>query len=280
MRIIRSIDEMKDEIHRHRSQHASIGFVPTMGYIHQGHLKLIRESVKKNSCTVVSVYVNPTQFGPDEDYEKYPRDLDRDAKILTKEKVDYLFTPKDNEMYPQGYKTYVEVQDLKDVMCGASRPGHFKGVCTVVLKLFNIVNPHRAYFGQKDAQQAVILKKMVEDLNVDVEISVLPIVREKDGVALSSRNSLLNPEQRTAARCLYESLQLARKVFFNGEKDSDKIVSLIRNHIKKEKWARIDYVAIVNKNSLESLPKIRQSKTLIALAVYIGKVRLIDNMII
>ncbi|MFW6124164.1 MAG: pantoate--beta-alanine ligase [Acidobacteriota bacterium] len=280
MRIVRIIDEMKNEILRRRAQGESIGFVPTMGYVHEGHLSLIRESVKKNDCTVVSVYVNPTQFGPDEDYERYPRDLSRDAKILTEEKVDYLFSPEDNKMYPKGYKTYVEVHDLQDVMCGASRTGHFRGVCTVVLKLFNIINPHRAYFGQKDAQQAVILKKMVEDLNVDVEISVLPIVREKDGLALSSRNSLLNSEQRAAALCLYESLQSAKNLISEGENNSDKIIDLIRNHIKKEKFARIDYVVIVNKNNLKPLPKVRTNETLIALAVYIGRVRLIDNIII
>jgi pantoate--beta-alanine ligase len=280
MKIIRIIDEMKNEMREHRSQGDIIGFVPTMGYLHKGHLSLIRESVKKNECTVVSIYVNPTQFGPGEDYEQYPRDLDRDAKILTEEGVDYLFIPKDREMYPKGYKTYVEVHDLQDVMCGESRPGHFRGVCTVVLKLFNITKPHRAYFGQKDAQQAVILKKMVEDLNMDVQISSLPIVREKDGLALSSRNNLLSSEQRKAALCLYQSLQRAKKLFAEGEKNSHKIIDMIRNHIEKEKFAKIDYVVIVNKNNLESLPKIIKGETLIALAVYIGRVRLIDNIII
>ncbi|MFO7979441.1 MAG: pantoate--beta-alanine ligase [Candidatus Aminicenantes bacterium] len=280
MKIIRIIDEMKNEMRKHRSQGEIIGFVPTMGYLHEGHLTLIRESVKKNDCTVVSVYVNPTQFGPGEDYEQYPRDLDRDAKILTDEGVDYLFIPKDMKMYPKGYKTYVEVHDLQDVMCGASRPGHFRGVCTVVLKLFNITKPHRAYFGQKDAQQAVILKKMAEDLNMDVQISSLPIVREKDGLALSSRNNLLSPEQREAALCLHQSLQRAKKLFTEGEKNSHKIIDMIRNHIEEEKFAKIDYVVIVNKNNLESLPKIIKGETLIALAVYIGKVRLIDNVII
>jgi pantoate--beta-alanine ligase len=280
MRIFQIIKEMKNEMRSRRSHGDSIGFVPTMGYLHEGHLSLIRESVKKNDCTVVSVYVNPAQFGPDEDYEQYPRDLDRDAEILNEERVDYLFTCKDSEMYPKGYKTYVEVHDLQDIMCGASRPGHFRGVCTVVLKLFNIIKPQKAYFGQKDAQQAVILRKMVEDLNIDVKISVLPIVREKDGLALSSRNSLLNPEQRTAALCLNESLQLAKKLFSEGENDSEKIINLMRNHIKEEKFAKIDYIVIVNKNNLESLPKIKKGETLIALAVYIGKVRLIDNIII
>lgn len=280
MRVIRTIDKMKDEMSQYRSIGNTIGFVPTMGYLHQGHLSLIRESVKANECTVVSAYVNPTQFGPNEDYEQYPRDLDRDKKILAQEGVDYLFTCKDEEMYPSGYKTYVEVRDLQDVLCGASRPGHFRGVCTVVLKLFHIIKPHRAYFGQKDAQQAVILKKMVQDLNVDVEIFVLPIVREKDGLALSSRNKLLGPKQRDAALCLYKGLQLARQVFLKGEKNSDKIINLLRNHINKEKLAKMDYIEIVNRNNLEPLPRIIEGQTLIALAVYIGEVRLIDNILI
>jgi len=280
MKIIRLIDEMKKEMVRRRSRGDCIGLVPTMGYLHQGHLSLIRESVRKNSCTVVSVYVNPTQFGPGEDYERYPRDLDRDAKILTDAGVDYLFIPSNEDMYPTGYKTYVEVHDLQDVMCGASRPGHFRGVCTVVLKLFHITKPHKAYFGQKDAQQAVILKKMADDLNMEVKISVLPIVRERDGLALSSRNSLLNPDQRETALCLYQSLQLAEKLFEQGERNSSKIINLMKNHIKKKKGAHIDYVVIVNKNNLESMAKIRKGETLIAGAVYIGKVRLIDNVVI
>jgi len=183
-------------------------------------------------------------------------------------------------MYPDGYKTYVEVHDLQDVMCGASRPGHFRGVCTVVLKLFHIVGPDCAYFGQKDSQQAVILKKMLEDLNMDVAISVLPIVREQDGVALSSRNSLLKKEERSAARCLYRSLQLAKEAVRGGKKESSELVNLIRNEIIKEEPAKIDYIEIVDKNTLESVTEIKEGRTLIALAVYMGKVRLIDNMIV
>jgi len=280
MKVIQSIEEMKKEMRRHGHERESIGFVPTMGYLHEGHLSLVREAVKRTDCTVVSVYVNPTQFGPNEDFEQYPRDLDKDAEILDEEGVDYLFTPKDSDMYPNEYRTYVEVQDLQDVMCGASRPGHFRGVCTVVMKLFHIVGPDRAYFGQKDAQQAVILKKMVEDLNMDIAISVLPIVREKDGVALSSRNSLLKKEERSAARCLFRSLQLAMEAVRGGKRESSEVVNLIRNEIGKEKSAKIDYIEIVNKNTLESMMEIKQGRTLIALAVYIGKVRLIDNMIV
>ncbi len=280
MKVIHSIEAMKEKMRRHRSEGDTIGFVPTMGYLHEGHLSLIREAVARTDCIVVSVYVNPTQFGPNEDFEQYPRDLDKDAKILAEEGVDYLFTPKDSDIYPDGYKTYVEVHDLQDVMCGASRPGHFRGVCTVVLKLFHIVGPNKAYFGQKDAQQAVILKKMVRDLNMDVTISVLPIIREQDGVALSSRNSLLNKEERSAARCLYRSLQLAVEAVRGGKRGSREVVNLIQDEIEKEKLARIDYIEIVNKNTLESMTEIKQATTLIALAVYIGKVRLIDNIIV
>jgi pantoate--beta-alanine ligase len=280
MKVIHSIEAMKEKMRRHRSEGDTIGFVPTMGYLHEGHLSLIREAVARTDCIVVSVYVNPTQFGPNEDFEQYPRDLDKDAKILAEEGVDYLFTPKDSDIYPDGYKTYVEVHDLQDVMCGASRPGHFRGVCTVVLKLFHIVGPNKAYFGQKDAQQAVILKKMVRDLNMDVTISVLPIIREQDGVALSSRNSLLNKEERSAARCLYRSLQLAVEAVRGGKRGSREVVNLIQDEIEKEKLTRIDYIEIVNKNTLESMTEIKQATTLIALAVYIGKVRLIDNIIV
>jgi len=280
MKVIKSIREMKNEINKHRSQGNAIGFVPTMGYLHEGHLSLIRNSVQKNDCTVVSVYVNPTQFGPGEDYQQYPRDFKRDEEILAQEGVDYLFACQDKEIYPDGYKTFVEVHDYQDLMCGASRPGHFRGVCTVVLKLFNIIKPDRAYFGQKDAQQAVIIKKMVEDLNLDVQISVLPIVREDDGLALSSRNILLNPKERSVAQCLYQSLESARKAFSEGEKKSERIKTLIKNHIEKQEEAAIDYIEIVNKDTLKPMSEIMKGKTLIALAVYIGKVRLIDNSII
>ena len=191
-----------------------------------------------------------------------------------------MFTPKDIEIYPEGYKTYVEVHELQDVMCGSSRPGHFRGVCTVVLKLFHIVGPDSAYFGQKDAQQAVILKKMIRDLNMDVVISVLPIVREKDGVALSSRNSLLKREEREAARCLYKSLGLAKEALKGGKRDSSELICLMRDEIGKEKSAKIDYIEIMNKSTLESMTEIKEGETLVAIAVYIGKVRLIDNIIV
>jgi pantoate--beta-alanine ligase len=251
-----------------------------MGYLHKGHLSLVRESLRQTDCTVVSIYVNPKQFGPDEDYGRYPRDLAKDTAVLKEEGVDFVFACQDREMYPEDFKTYVEVHDLQDVLCGESRPGHFRGVCTVVLKLLHIVKPDIAFFGQKDAQQAVILKKMVKDLNMDVEISIHPIIREKDGLALSSRNTLLNPGERDAASCLFQSLQKARKTILNGETDSKKIINLIKNRIQKEKKTEVDYIEIVDKDSLESLPEIIKGKTLIACAVFIGKVRLIDNIII
>ncbi len=270
---------MKEAVKPLKSQGRSVGFVPTMGYLHDGHLSLVRESLKKTDATVVSVFVNPAQFGPKEDFNVYPRDMKRDTEILESMGVGFLFAPDAEEMYPECYKTYIEIHELQDRLCGRSRPGHFRGVSTVVLKLFNIVNPDIAFFGQKDAQQAVILKRMVKDLNLDVKIEVLPIVREKDGLALSSRNAYLNPEERRAALSLSTSLKEAQTMVKNGERDSAKIVQRIREIIDKEPLARIDYIDIVDMNGLEPIKRI-DNETLIALAVYIGKVRLIDNTIV
>ena len=202
----------------------SIGFVPTMGYLHEGHLSLVRESLRKADVTVVSIFVNPAQFGPTEDFKEYPRDLNRDSEVLEKEGVDYLFVPEADEMYSQGYKTYVEVCDLQDKLCGRSRPGHFRGVCTVVLRLFNIINPDISFFGQKDAQQAITLKKMVKELNLEVKIEVLPIIREEDGLALSSRNKYLTQEERKAALVLSKSLKEAKSIVEKGQRDSAAII--------------------------------------------------------
>jgi len=202
MRTINKAAEMQDAMNREKSLGKTIGFVPTMGFLHQGHLSLVRESLKKAEVTVVSIFVNPAQFGPQEDFKDYPRDIHRDFEILEKEGVDYLFVPGDEEMYPEGYKTYVEVSGLKDKLCGRSRSSHFRGVCTVILKLFNIVEPDFAFFGQKDAQQAIILKRMAADLNLKVKVEALPIVREEDGLALSSRNTYLSQEERRAALVL------------------------------------------------------------------------------
>jgi pantoate--beta-alanine ligase len=279
MKTFAKIGEIKTEIKRQRAEGKSIGFVPTMGFLHEGHLSLVRESLRKTDCTVVSLFVNPTQFGPQEDFEEYPRDLERDADILEKEGVDVVFVPDQNEMYPQSYKTYVEVQDLQDKLCGSSRPGHFKGVCTVVLKLFQIVDPDTAFFGQKDAQQALILKRMVRDLNLSVDIDVLPIVREVDGLALSSRNVYLNAEERKAALCLIKGLKQAEQMIKKGERKSSQIIQTIQQIINSEPMARMDYVEVVDLDNLDPLDKIK-GEALIALAVYVGKIRLIDNMIV
>lgn len=270
---------MKAEIIGLKSQGKIIGFVPTMGYLHEGHLSLVRESLLKADVTVVSIFVNPTQFGPGEDFEKYPRDFDRDSEVLEKEGVDYLFVPEADEMYPERHKTYVNVHDLEEKLCGRSRPGHFRGVCTVVLKLFNIVNPDISFFGQKDAQQAIILKRMVEDLDLDVKIDVLPIVREEDGIAMSSRNAYLNQEERKAAIVLSQSLKKAEEMVEKGERDSGVIINKMKEMISQEPLAKIDYVEVVDMDNLDPVNRI-EKEALSALAVYVGKARLIDNTIL
>jgi len=279
MKTITKIGEMRSAVKALKSQGKTIGFVPTMGYLHEGHLSLVRESIKKADSTVVSVFINPAQFGPTEDFEDYPRDMKRDSEILEKEGVDYLFVPEVKEMYPEGYKTYVEVCGFQDRLCGRSRPGHFRGVSTVVLKLFNIVNPDFSFFGQKDAQQAIILEKMVQDLDLEVKIEILPIIREEDGLALSSRNTYLNTEERRAALVLSESLGEAQKMIEKGEKDVESIISRMKEIIKGEPLAKIDYIEIVDMDNLNPLTSIGK-KVLVALAVFIGKVRLIDNVIV
>jgi len=262
-----------------KRQGKRIGLVPTMGYLHEGHLSLVRECLEMVDSTVVSVFVNPTQFGPNEDFKQYPRDLERDSEILKKEGVDYLFSPDAGQIYPQGFKTYVEVNDLQDKLCGRSRIGHFRGVCTVVLKLFNILNPDLAFFGQKDAQQAIILKKMAQDLNLDVKIEILPIVREEDGLALSSRNEYLNPEQRMEALSLSRSLREAQQMIDKGERDTTLLKKKMQDIIKSASLTSIDYIEIVDMENLDPLPRI-EKRALIAIAVYVGKVRLIDNVIV
>jgi pantoate--beta-alanine ligase len=275
--VITKISAVKEVIQDHKSSEKSIGFVPTMGFLHEGHLSLVKESLRQTDVTVVSIFVNPTQFGPDEDFQEYPRDLEKDSALLEELGVDILFVPDHQEMYPEGYKTYVEVTELQDNFEGRSRPGHFRGVCTVVLKLFEIVNPDVAYFGQKDAQQAVIVKKMVQDLNLDVRIQALPTVREKDGLALSSRNVYLTKEQRKAAPCLVKSLREADRLIQAGEKDSRIIKREMKKLIDSESLARLDYITIVDLEKLDPLDKIK-GEALIAVAVFFGKVRLIDNM--
>jgi pantoate--beta-alanine ligase len=279
MEVIQRIPQMKEVSRKARSEGKVIGLVPTMGFLHEGHLGLVREARKMADIVVVSIFVNQAQFSPTEDFDKYPRDITRDAEMLTAEKTDYIFLPKAEEMYPENYHTYVKVRDLSAKMCGVSRPDHFEGVTTVVLKLFHIVDPHFAYFGQKDAQQLVIIRKMVSDLNLDVEIVRLPIVREPDGLALSSRNTYLSPEERKAATVLYRALQYAQKRIDEGEKKSKTLIKEMCEIIEKEPLARIDYVSITDMNELKEL-KTLKGKALIALAVYFGSTRLIDNIIV
>jgi len=257
----------------------TIGFVPTMGALHKGHLSLIRQAHKENDIVVVSIFVNPIQFGPKEDYRRYPRNLRLDARLCRREGADVIFFPDAQQMYTGNYKTYVIVQDLSDVLCGKFRPGHFKGVATVVTKLFNIVRPDIAYFGGKDAQQAIIIKKVVEDLNTPVRIKVMPTVREEDGLAMSSRNAYLNKEERRDAAVLYQALILAKNLIKQGSVDSSDIIRKMRRLINKKKSACIQYISVVKHKDLQPMDKIR-GKVLIALSVWIGKTRLIDNIVI
>ena len=279
MEVITKISAVEAAIEKRKSSEKSIGFVPTMGYLHEGHLSLVKESLRQTDCTVVSIFVNPAQFGPKEDLQEYPRDLERDSALLQELGVDLVFIPDNREMYPEGFKTYVEVTDLQDKFEGQSRPGHFRGVCTVLLKFFEIVNPDVAYFGQKDAQQAVIIKKMVRDLNLNVGIQVLPTVREKDGLTLSSRNVYLTKGQRKAALCLVKSLWEARHMVETGERDSHIIKTGMKRLIDAEALANLDYIEIVDLDNFQPIDKIKK-EALIAIAVYFGKVRLLDNLIV
>jgi len=274
MDVVRTISEMRA---LRRSLNGTVGFVPTMGYLHRGHLALVKQARQENSTVVASIYVNPTQFGPEEDFAAYPRDLDRDLSLLQGEGTDIVFVPSDGEMYPARFCTWVNVDKVTDRLEGAFRPGHFKGVATVVAKLFNIVEPTRAYFGQKDAQQVVIIKRMVADLNMNVEVVVVPTVRESDGLAMSSRNIYLNPEERKAATILFKALTLAQQLRRAGEKDAGKIRDRMALLIQKEPLAQIDYVSIADSETLEELSRIDRP-AVASLAVRIGKTRLIDNM--
>ena len=255
----------------------SVGFVPTMGYLHEGHLALVKQARIENSAVIVSIYVNPTQFGPREDFGAYPRELNRDLESLQKEGVDIVFVPSDDEMYPPEFSSWVDVEKVTGRLEGASRPGHFRGVATVVAKLFNIVQPTRAYFGQKDAQQAAVIKRMVADLNLGMEIVVVSTVRESDGLAMSSRNVYLSPEERQAATILFRALTLARQFRQGGEKDAEKIRRQMASLIKKEPLAQIDYVSIADAETLEELNSVNRP-ALASLAVKVGKTRLIDNI--
>ena len=278
MRIVTSSELLQKEIARIKRSGKLIGFVPTMGYLHEGHLSLIRRARHDCDFVVVSIFVNPLQFGPREDLDKYPRDLNRDVALCRKY-TDILFLPYLQSMYPKDFSTSVEVKKLGDVLCGASRPGHFKGVATVVNKLFNIVLPDAAYFGQKDVQQAIIIERMVKDLNMPVKIKVLPTVREPDGLAMSSRNSYLNPRERIDAVVLHKSLLLAQDLVRKGNINCKKIVHKMKKLILEAKTARIDYISIVCPETLSPLKEI-SSQALVLLAVFIGRTRLIDNLVI
>jgi len=276
MTVVKSVATMKALAREWRREGKRIGLVPTMGYLHEGHLSLVRESKARSDVTVVSIFVNPIQFGPHEDFAKYPRDLAKDSAYLKAAGVDCLFYPETAEIYPAGYRTFVEIEGLQDRLCGRSRPGHFKGVATVVLKLFDIVSPDCAFFGAKDAQQVLIIRRMATDLDLDVEIVTCPIVREPDGLALSSRNAYLGPAERRAARVLSTSLRWAEKAVGAGERDAARLVAGMRAILDAEPLARVDYVEAVDPETLEPVAELK-GDILVALAVFIGSTRLIDN---
>lgn len=256
-----------------------VGFVPTMGYLHEGHLSLVRMARKENASVVVSIFVNPTQFGPNEDLDRYPRDIPRDLALLEKEGVDVVWTPTVEVMYPEGYQTWVTVENLTQPLEGVHRPGHFRGVTTVVTKLFLAVQPQRAYFGQKDAQQARVIQQMVRDLNFPIAIIVGPTLREPDGLAMSSRNTYLNPEERRAATVLYRALRAAREAFEQGERDAEQLRQIMREVLAQEPLARVQYVSCADPETLQELEG-RVERALLSMAVFIGTTRLIDNMLV
>jgi pantoate--beta-alanine ligase len=260
-----------------REQDRTIGLVPTMGALHEGHLSLVREARRMSDVVVVSVFVNPAQFGPSEDYERYPRDLTKDTALLTDYNVDYIFAPPVEEIYPKGFSAYVSVEGLANQFEGASRPGHFRGVATVVTILLNVVRPDFAFFGQKDAQQAVIIKRLVRDLAFDTEIIVLPTVREDSGLAISSRNLYLSAEERDSAAVIHRALVKAKEVYKGGERSAAKLAEIVRSTVEEEPRTRIDYISITDAETLEKLDKLDERPILIAVAAYVGKTRLIDN---
>ncbi|WP_295086653.1 pantoate--beta-alanine ligase [Ruminococcus sp.] len=276
MRVVKTIDEVRAQVREWRAHGLTVGLVPTMGYLHEGHASLIEASHRDNDRTVVSDFVNPMQFGPTEDLESYPRDLDRDSKIVEEHGGDLIFNPEPAEMYHEGFSSFVDMTVLTQELCGLSRPIHFRGVCTVVSKLFNIVKPDRAYFGKKDAQQLAVIRHMVDDLNMDIEIIGCPIIREADGLAKSSRNTYLNADERQAALVLSRSIALGKDMVKNGEKSCDAIIGEMTKLISAEPLARIDYVKIVDCATMQQITELDRP-ALCAIAVYIGKTRLIDN---
>ncbi|MDI1471176.1 MAG: pantoate--beta-alanine ligase [Thermodesulfovibrio sp.] len=279
MEIIRVPKMMREITKNLKIKSKTIGFVPTMGALHEGHLSLIKRAKEENDITVVSIFVNPIQFAPGEDYEKYPRDIDKDCEKLKNIEIDYLFLPDVNSLYPNGYSTYINVENLSDKLCGKFRPGHFRGVATIVCKLFNIVNPNRAYFGQKDYQQTLIIKKMVEDLNIDVEIIVCPTIRDQDGLAMSSRNSYLNEIERKSATVIYKCLKEGEKLL-KAKINPLEVSERIQNLLKKEPLIKeIQYAGVFDPFTLNELKELKDV-CLIAIAVKIGDTRLIDNLLV
>jgi len=275
MKIVNTIKDVREEVNEWKKQGLSVGFIPTMGFLHEGHGSLIKAAAQ-NDRVVVSIFVNPMQFGPTEDLGSYPRDFEKDQQYCESLGTDLIFAPQANEMYQEGFCTYTDMDILTQELCGLSRPVHFRGVCTVVNKLFNIVMPDRAYFGQKDAQQVAVIKRMVMDLNIPVEIIRCPIVREEDGLAKSSRNTYLNVQERKAALCLSQSVKIGKEMIKDGECVVETVRQAMVAHIQKEPLARIDYLKIVDGLTMKQIEQI-QKPTLVAMAVYIGKTRLIDN---
>ena len=279
MDVVKTIAEVRAHVAAWRKQGKSVGLVTTMGYLHAGHQSLIKKSVEENDKTVVTIFVNPMQFGPTEDLESYPRDLEKDTQLCKETGANLVFAPEPEEMYEKGFVSYVDMNGLTNHLCGLSRPVHFRGVCTVVNKFFNIVQPDRAYFGQKDAQQLAVIKRMVRDLNMNIEIVGCPIVREEDGLAMSSRNTYMDEKERKAALILSRSLLLGKKIINDGERDAKVVVEKMKELINSEPMADIDYVEIVNNETMESVERIN-GEILCAVAVKINnKVRLIDNFI-
>lgn len=276
MKVVKTIAEVREQVRQWRAEGLSVGLVPTMGYLHEGHASLIEASHKDNDRTVVSDFVNPMQFSPNEDLESYPRDLEHDKALAEAHGCDMIFNPEPDEMYNKNFSSFVDMTVLTEELCGISRPIHFRGVCTVVNKLFNIVTPDRAYFGKKDAQQLAVIRHMVDDLNMDIEIVGCPIVRESDGLAKSSRNTYLSEEERKSAVVLSKSLEAGKSAIRNGVTDCGKIIEEIKSFIDSEPLARIDYVKIVDAETIQQIEKLNRP-ALCAMAVYIGKTRLIDN---
>lgn len=276
IRVVSTVKETRTQVKEWRKQGLTVGLVPTMGYLHEGHQSLIKKAVAENDRVVVSVFVNPIQFAPNEDLETYPRDLEADTKLCDSTGADLIFHPTPDEMYPEGFSTHIQMDNLTKELCGKTRPTHFGGVCTVVGKLFNIVQPDKAYFGQKDAQQLAIIKRMVRDLNFDIEIVGCPIIREPDGLAKSSRNTYLNADERKAALILSKSIELGKQLVAGGERNAQTIIKAMTDKINTEPLARIDYVNAVDALNIEPLETLR-GEVLVAIAVYIGKIRLIDN---